>query len=330
MEQTNEKQNLFLFDEEFPVENVVNREKPADIGDEEDSKEEEVQSLYISKKDLSAIFETNPDLIIQKKNTSGNFIELLAKNLSKKKWLEDEEDDFIEIAIPVNKKSNIEDYEDDYAYDDEDEEKYYFDEETGDYHQVSEEELAEIDRKKKLRDKLSALSEKFEESKYQLDPDTIRAQQLKEGFNDYINVPKVSGNKQKNYSDRYIPSDFIKEDVSKIEFADLELNVRNKEMKKTSILINRNEKSEIESIEVLCKCGEKTIIKFDVSEDDLDEVGKFTDKTVLVVDTILDSETEEELKEEAKEEVNEELDEESYGIEDYEIDNDNIETENNS
>lgn len=51
---------------------------------------------------------------------------------------------------------------------------------------------------------------------------------------------------------------------------------------------------------------------------------------MLVVDTILDSETEEELKEEAKEEVNEELDEESYGIEDYEIDNDNIETENNS
>mgnify|MGYP000855458820 CR=1 FL=1 len=322
MEKTNDKQDIFLFEEEFPVENVVNREKPADIDDEKDNKEEEIQSLYISKKDLSSILETNPDLIIQKKDASGDFIELLAKNLSKRKLLENE-DDFIEIAIPVNKK-NIEDDEDNYAYDDEDEEQYYFDEETGDYHQISKEELAEVDRKKKLRDKLTALSEKFEEKKYQLDPDTVRVQQLKEGFSDYINVPKVSGNKQRNYSDRYIPSDFIKEDVSKIEFADLELNVRNKEMKKTSILINRNEKSEIESIEVLCKCGEKTIIKFDVSEDDLDEVGKFTDKTVLVVDTILDSETEKELKEEAKEEI----DEESYGIEDYEIDN--IETENNS
>ncbi|MGI6370312.1 MAG: hypothetical protein GX372_01820 [Ignavibacteria bacterium] len=300
MEKTNDKQDIFLFEEEFPVENVVNREKPADIDDEKDNKEEEIQSLYISKKDLSSILETNPDLIIQKKDASGDFIELLAKNLSKRKLLENE-DDFIEIAIPVNKK-NIEDDEDNYAYDDEDEEQYYFDEETGDYHQISKEELAEVDRKKKLRDKLTALSEKFEEKKYQLDPDTVRVQQLKEGFSDYINVPKVSGNKQRNYSDRYIPSDSIKEDVSKIEFADLELNVRNKEMKKTSILINRNEKSEIESIEVLCRCNEKTIIKFDVGEDDIDEVSKFTDKTVLVVDTILDNETEKELKEESDEE----------------------------
>ena len=62
MEKTNDKQDIFLFEEEFPVENVVNREKPADIDDEKDNKEEEIQSLYISKKDLSSILETNPSL----------------------------------------------------------------------------------------------------------------------------------------------------------------------------------------------------------------------------------------------------------------------------
>ena len=49
---------------------------------------------------------------------------------------------------------------------------------------------------------------------------------------------------------------------------------------KTSILINRDINGEIESIEVMCKCGERTLISFDYSDisDEEEELTEIIDE----------------------------------------------------
>jgi hypothetical protein len=99
---------------------------------------------------------------------------------------------------------------------------------------------------------------------------------LQQNFKDYIKVPKISGKLNKFSETNLLRKEEVKPTGKKLEIVDnlpKGLNPKSK----TSILINRDINGEIESIEVLCKCGERTLISFEYSdisdeEDDLTEI----------------------------------------------------------
>ncbi len=99
---------------------------------------------------------------------------------------------------------------------------------------------------------------------------------LQQNFRDYIKVPKISGKLNKFSERNLLKKEEIKPTGKKLEIVDnlpKGLNPKSN----TSILINRDINGEIESIEILCKCGEKTLISFEYSditdeESDLTEI----------------------------------------------------------
>lgn len=87
-------------------------------------------------------------------------------------------------------------------------------------------------------------------------------------FNDYLKYPKIAGKKSITDDSTLIPLDKIDETSKVIEIKDEELD---NEGHHTSIEIVRDEFEEIETIIVHCKCGEKTIIKFDYETNEITE-----------------------------------------------------------
>jgi len=93
---------------------------------------------------------------------------------------------------------------------------------------------------------------------------------LQENFKDYIVVPKISGTSKKFSEKNLLHKDEVKPTGKKVEIVDhIQSGINPKQ--KTSILINRDVNGEIESIEVVCKCGERTLITFDYSDISDDE-----------------------------------------------------------
>ena len=184
----------------------------------------------------------------------------------------DSKDDLIEISIP--EESIREEFEfNEFDYEDS---KY----------NLSESELLELERKEKLKERL--LDEKKKNEEEYISPQDELFNQRKKNFVDYVSANVISGNKVRRYSDTYIPEEFTAEvDTKKMEIVDL-ASLSGKEVKKTSVLINRDENNEIDSLEVLCKCGERTLIKFDFEEDEQEEARIMTKNTLVVVDTLPD------------------------------------------
>ena len=85
-------------------------------------------------------------------------------------------------------------------------------------------------------------------------------------FNDYLKYPKITGKRSVTDESTLIPLDKIDDTKKVIEIKDEEVD---NEGHHTSIEIVRDEFEEIETIIVHCKCGEKTVIKFDYETNDL-------------------------------------------------------------
>jgi hypothetical protein len=88
-------------------------------------------------------------------------------------------------------------------------------------------------------------------------------------FLDFFVLPKISGTSKLPHSHR-LPSDVIKARGSKVEVAD-DPFVDEEDVKKkhtATVLVNRDEFGEVESIEVICGCGERTFIKFEFAEEE--------------------------------------------------------------
>lgn len=93
---------------------------------------------------------------------------------------------------------------------------------------------------------------------------------LQNNFKDYIVIPKISGSSKKFSEKNLLHKDEVKPTGKKVEIVDhIPSGINPKQ--KTSILINRDVNGEIESIEVICKCGERTLITFDYSDISDDE-----------------------------------------------------------
>lgn len=107
--------------------------------------------------------------------------------------------------------------------------------------------------------------------KDELRPEEEIEQYLLENFRDFMALPKVSGTFTKSIEHNLIPKDIVYKTGKTIEIAD-NLAVSKEDLHNTSVIINRDEAGELESLEVICKCGERTMIKFDyITSHDLEK-----------------------------------------------------------
>lgn len=117
---------------------------------------------------------------------------------------------------------------------------------------------------------------------YNLDNTNLKddhSEYIREHFKDFIIAPKIAGTKRTFKHTNLLPGDYIANRGNKVELIDDPLP--DKDHLKTTIEINRSDDGEIESIVVLCKCGEKTFIQFDYIDDD-DEV----EMTTVIKDNV--------------------------------------------
>lgn len=94
-------------------------------------------------------------------------------------------------------------------------------------------------------------------------------------FLDYLVLPKISGTNSKVPHSKRLPSEYVQLRGDKIEISD-DPDVSTHLQKPATVVVNRDELGEVESIEVVCRCGERTYIKFEFASDtekfDLTEV----------------------------------------------------------
>jgi hypothetical protein len=184
---------------------------------------------------------------------------------------QDEEDDDIEIEDPnasaVRKK---EDYTEDQKN------KDLFNEQFNHVdvinknvvkgkHAADNEKIIELDK----MDLIQFYEERFKKDSFEYQfvemkeesPDSIDAL-LKENFKDFLIYKKLSGNLSGLSHANRIPSDKLKSSNKTVEVKD------DKDDKKHTkqIITHRNQYDEVDFIEVICNCGERTIIRFDYDE----------------------------------------------------------------
>ncbi len=92
---------------------------------------------------------------------------------------------------------------------------------------------------------------------------------LQKNFNDFLIAPKISGDNTKPIHANRLPADHIKEGEGVVEILE-DKEFLDHENEHSSVILNRSPEGELENIEILCKCGEKTLIKFDYAEDDME------------------------------------------------------------
>lgn len=89
---------------------------------------------------------------------------------------------------------------------------------------------------------------------------------LQKNFKDFLIARKISGNLSGVGEKAVIREERIRNMDSKVEIKD-EFD----EHEQTNVVLHKNPNGDITMIEVFCKCGEKTLIKFDFEEQDNDE-----------------------------------------------------------
>ncbi|MFP4529316.1 MAG: hypothetical protein ACLFQX_12270 [Candidatus Kapaibacterium sp.] len=109
------------------------------------------------------------------------------------------------------------------------------------------------------------LSKHFYDEYNLLDRDTVTDEdRVRQNFKDFFVVPKLSGRNTRMPKSHLYPAELIKAEQMKVEVTDDP--VLDEEDKRSSVIVNRNPKGEVESIEVVCSCGERTLIMLDYSE----------------------------------------------------------------
>ena len=311
--------NVDPFSEEFDKDAVVNRQPPSDyiiddllkIQQEKESIENSKLKLYISKKELDAILMDNPRIQFFHKNDDASFEEIDADNIVTdilSQYATKSTDDFVEIILPpnINEPAKITEQpkttattilDDKSTTDDNDE--YYrptdnfddnYDEEEEIYY-MTPEEVEKQNKIKQYQKTLAAVKDKFDELNKKnnyIDPEKVLSEFLQTNFKDYLLAKKIAGNADMRSAEKIITEDKIIKTEKTIEISDAHsLNPNLNE--KTSVLINRDENMDIDSIEIFCKCGEKTIIRFhedDTITTDSDTKVENNSLTDIVFDTV--------------------------------------------
>lgn len=89
---------------------------------------------------------------------------------------------------------------------------------------------------------------------------------LNDDFMDFVEYPKITGDKINYVGKNLIDADHIVHSRNMVEITD-ETDLTNDDDHHTSIEINRSENGDIDSISVYCKCGEVTQITFNYHDE---------------------------------------------------------------
>jgi hypothetical protein len=85
-------------------------------------------------------------------------------------------------------------------------------------------------------------------------------------FRDFIVAPHISGvNKRIKGDARIYPSNLVHKTGHKTEIADHPFKERDHK-EKAAVIINRDETGDVDNIEIVCSCGERVLLKFNVTE----------------------------------------------------------------
>lgn len=161
---------------------------------------------------------------------------------------------------------------------------------------------------------------------------------LEKQFEDIIKAPRIDLKKNASLESNLLETDEIKTNKKFVEITQAPNPDKPDETHQMSTVeINRDESGEIENIVVICKCGEKTLIKFDY-QDDLpvsNTNNNTNNESDEVTDNIDTENTESFVEEYEPEEMNEDVDEDaddvkSYEDEDFTDDETENEVQNNS
>ncbi len=100
-------------------------------------------------------------------------------------------------------------------------------------------------------------------------------------FKDFLELPKISGIKLRTPEGNYYPREIIEERKQKVVISDNIID----EHKRTTILTDYDSDGNITSIEVICRCGEKTIIHLEFEKDSENEsLKQLSDKNIKQAD----------------------------------------------
>jgi len=99
---------------------------------------------------------------------------------------------------------------------------------------------------------------------------------LESEFKDFLSIPKISGKEKITTESKVLPNEIVENIEKKVEIVDYD---DKDSIHHTSVEIGRDGNGDLEYIVIHCKCGEKTMIKFDYDDgnDNLTEVVKIND-----------------------------------------------------
>ncbi|MCX6155812.1 MAG: hypothetical protein NT007_16830 [Candidatus Kapabacteria bacterium] len=89
-------------------------------------------------------------------------------------------------------------------------------------------------------------------------------------FKDYLVAPKISGTLSGIPDTHFIPSEKTVETGKRVEISDHH-DKEDIDRLSATVVINRQDSGQIDSIEVICTCGERTMINFDLVETEGEE-----------------------------------------------------------
>ena len=92
-----------------------------------------------------------------------------------------------------------------------------------------------------------------------------------EGFKDYLVAPSISGKRKYNDNPNLIEAKTAKDGGYKVEISD-DPHLFDEGHEKATVMINRDEKGDVDNIEIKCKCGERILLKFEFAENFDDEL----------------------------------------------------------
>lgn len=114
--------------------------------------------------------------------------------------------------------------------------------------------------------------------KNQINPDVNLADDrynTNDKFKDFLEAPKISGRGNLKGESLLYPANQVKKTGNKVEIVDASYHQHHNKGK-ASVLINRDEKGNLDNIEIICSCGEQILLKFDsvdrISEDELTKI----------------------------------------------------------
>lgn len=234
------------FDEVFDEKDVVNREEPfegfdKDIGNDDDSN--------IGTKLMADIISDGENFSIKEISLDEDeYFGLIKKeDIESGKFKVEEVDEYQDEKPDIEPSHQVFDIENIDLQEPDSNEHIVFD----------------IEKEDELHDSAKDESEKR--------PEEVIEEYLQANFKDFISLPKISGSLVKSSENNLIPHSDVSKTGKTIEITD-DIKKTNDPHQKTSVIINRDSGGEIESIEVVCKCGERTLITFDyTTTKDLDD-----------------------------------------------------------